>query len=160
MGKRTRILGHHRFFWVASIEAAVGPDGKPRKFRPHKRYARAQTTPLNPHGAGPFCLLKMKELPTTSGVYAVCVDGKVMYVGSASDLSERWGPRGYGRISPRNCFKGGQSTNCKINNRILRAMCADSRVDLWFHETPEPKPTEADLIDALSPSWNHQAPAL
>ena len=26
---------------------------------------------------------------------------------------------GYGRISPRNCFQGGQSTNCRVNNLIF-----------------------------------------
>lgn len=88
---------------------------------PQDRYTKAATTPLNPSGAGPFCRFKVTGLPSSSGVYVVTVDGGVVYVGRAENLSERWGQRGYAPIQPRNCFVGGQSTNCKINHRVLMA---------------------------------------
>jgi len=143
---------------MAKIEPVMGPDGRPDVYNPQERYAKARTTRLNPHGAGPFCRLKIPGLPTASGVYAVSLDGKVAYVGCAENLSERWGPRGYGLISPRNCYVGGQPTNCKINGRILRVKLEGDRADLYFHETRAFKAVERELIDALSPPWNGQTP--
>lgn len=89
MSRRTRELGRHRFVWMAKIEPVMGPDGRPDVYNPQERYAKARTTRLNPHGAGPFCRLKIPGLPTASGVYAVSLDGKAAYVGCAENLSER-----------------------------------------------------------------------
>ena len=42
---------------------------------------------------------------------------------------------GYGKISPRNCYAGGQSTNCKMNKIVLELFQQGKRVDLFFHKT-------------------------
>ena len=59
-------------------------------------------------------------------------------------------------ISPKSCFKGGQSTNCKVNHAILLAAREGERIDLWLHQTDDPRPLEARLIRELAPSWNDQ----
>lgn len=151
------LLGYG-FVHASAIEPERGPDGAPLEFMPQSRYAHANATPLNRHGQGPFCRFDIPGLPATSGVYAVTVDDALAYVGISVDLAQRWGPIGYANISPRNCFVGGQPTNCKVNHYILLAACDDRRIDLWIHETSDPKPIEASLIRRLDPPWNGHRP--
>lgn len=158
MGTQTRQINGRRFTRVAPIEPECEVDGTPRKFMPQSRYAKADTTPLNRHGAGPFCRFKLKSLCQTAGVYVLTIDDEVKYVGRARNFAERWGSRGYGTISPRNCYQDGQPTNCKINNRILRTKLEGARIDLWFHPTEQIERTEVELISALSPAWNGNVP--
>ena len=141
------------------IRPERGPEGRPSEFMPQSKYAQAETTLLNRHGMGPFCRFNVEGLPTTSGVYALTIGGVLAYVGKAADLARRWGPMGYGNISPRACYVGGQSTNCKVNNYILKATHRGCRIDLWIHETPEPEPIESRLIREMDPSWNGQRPS-
>jgi hypothetical protein len=91
-----------------------------------------------------------------AGVYAVTVDDGIVYVGECQNLSERFNARGYGTISPRNCFEDGQPTNCRINALILQGAKQGSRIELWFHQTTERKPVEAEIISRLRPPWNIQ----
>jgi hypothetical protein len=78
----------------------------------------------------------------------------VRYVGIAEDLSRRWGPIGYGHISPKSCYVGGQSTNCKINAFILRDASAGRLLSLYFANVPDRQSVERRLIDGLLPAWN------
>ena len=142
----------------AVIELDRGSDGAPLEFMPQSKYSGADTMRLNRYGAGPFCRFTVQDLPRTSGVYALTIDGVLAYVGLAKDLAQRWGPQGYANISPRACYVGGQSTNCKVNSNILRAAREGPRIDLWIHETFDREPVEARLIHALSPPWNGQQP--
>ena len=62
---------------------------------------------------------------------------------------------GYGNISPSNCFKGGQETNCRINALIYATVSRGERVHLWFHATAdykelEAKPCSLELILTVS----------
>lgn len=96
------------------------------------------------------------KLPDSSGIYAITVDNSVVYIGECQNFRERFGPRGYGIIHPRNCFVGGQSTNCKINARVLETTLRGSIPDLWF--APEVSETrkrvETELIARYLPPWN------
>ena len=149
--------GGQTFRFAAHIVPETGPDGEPITDEPHLRYAAANSTPLNRHGRGPFCRFEVLGLPPVPGVYAVTVAQKLAYVGIArKSLKERWGPRGFATISPKNCFKGGQSTNCKVNHAILLAAREGERIDLWLHQTDGPRPLEARLIRELAPPWNDQ----
>jgi hypothetical protein len=87
------------------------------------------------------------------GSYAVYVNKEVKYVGECDNLSSRWNI-GYGNISPRNCFVGGQSTNCRINNLILITYKSNGNIDLYFHETQNRFQVENDLIKEMDPDWN------
>ena len=151
MTLRGEVFGH-----FVRITPEAGPDGKPKEYMPQRRYGAAKSTPLNRHGAGPFCRFVVLGLPAARGVYAITVARKLAYVGIAADLQQRWGPSGYAQIQPRNCFKGGQSTNCKVNHAILAAAQDGLAVDLWIHRTDDPRPLEARLISALVPPWNDQ----
>ena len=159
MTERIIHLLQYRFVEISAVKPQTGSDGAPIQCMPQNRYSKAGGVPLNRHGAGPFCRLKLRGLPSTSGVYALTANEELKYIGIAQNLSERWGPQGYGIISPRNCYVGGQSTNCKINNRILISSLEGAQLYLWFCESSAPKPIEAQLIGVLSPAWNSTVPS-
>ena len=144
------------FVCVARIQPETGEDGTPWTDMPQKRYAKAAQKRLNRHGAGPFCRFDVSGLPDASGIYAVTLNRRPVYVGIGKSLKQRWGPQGYGRISPRNCYVGGQSTNCKVNHAILQGVQHKQAVDLWIHEMEEPRTLERQLIRELDPPWNDQ----
>ena len=156
-GGSTLLLGGRAFRRASAIEPVREPGGAIREDLPQGRYANSGGLGLNAHGGGPFCEFSVPGLPAAPGVYAVTVAGAVVYVGISVDLRQRWSPMGYGRISPRNCFEGGQSTNCKVNHAILLQARAGRGIELWIHETAEPRPLEAQLIRDLDPPWNAQA---
>lgn len=89
-----------------------------------------------------------------AGVYALAEDGEIRYVGECENLSHRFN-NGYGRIAPRNCFRGGQETNCRINALVLDAARHGGRLSLWFLETSQREPIEAQLREELRPPWNN-----
>lgn len=76
-------------------------------------------------------------------------------MGECLDLSSRFN-MGYGQISPRNCFVGGQSTNCKINRHVLESIESGKRVELWFFPTQNREAVESELISEFNPLWNDQ----
>jgi hypothetical protein len=61
---------------------------------------------------------------------------------------------GYGNISPRNCFKGGQETNCRINNLIYETAKEGVSISLWFLNTQDHKSVEGELLMDKGPDWN------
>lgn len=61
---------------------------------------------------------------------------------------------GYGHISPRNCYVGGQPTNCRINSLILETYKRGSHIELLFYETANRFNIESTLIKKLNPEWN------
>ncbi len=130
------------------------------QFEPQSRYCKAHLKQLNKHGAGPFCQFVAVGLPSKPGIYVVTVNGELRYVGKTSDLAQRWGSQGYGVISPANCYQGGQSTNCRINNEIFLAAQADQRIKVWFREEDEGEldSIERKLISDCNPRWNAQKP--
>lgn len=143
---------------VGAIDPERDAAGAIREFMPQSRYAKADTTPLNPSGAGPFCRFSVGQGINAAGVYVLTLDGAPVYAGKCENLAKRWGGMGYGAISPKNCFAGGQSTNCKINNRVLCHARAGSSLELWFHPTPDTAAAERALILELRPAWNSQIP--
>jgi len=155
---RQRLIGDTLFTWAGRLDPDRDATGRPIELMPQDRYEHAATTGLNPNGAGPFCRFSVTGLPGSAGVYAVTVDDDVVYVGKGVNLAERWGSRGYGTISPRNCYVGGQSTNCKVNNRILRSSQDGGVIELWTHLTTHQGAVEARLIRSLNPPWNSQVP--
>lgn len=152
----TLTLGGETFRLVARISPELASAGKPAEDMPQKRYYAAASSSLNRHGQGPFCRFSVAGLPAAPGVYAVTVAQALVYVGIATDLNRRWGTSGYARVQPRNCYVGGQSTNCKVNHAILLAARERLAVRLWIHRTDTPRPLEAHLIDELAPPWNDQ----
>ena len=144
----------HRFVWTARIEPERDDKGEPLEFMPQGRYSKAGSARLHAHGAGPFCRIRLRSLPARPCVYAVTVEDVLTYVGMAENLAARWGLGQYGSIQPRNCYVGGQSTNCKINNLLLLEARKRSRIELWCQETAQRMEIEAELIRRLDPPWN------
>jgi hypothetical protein len=125
---------------------------------PQSRYKNYKSTPLNKYGTGPFCRFQIAKKAKTSGIYLIKVNQTVLYVGECENLAKRFSSNGYGGISPRNCFVGGQETNCRINNLIYLAFLQEQQLSLWFYQTDFDKyvrrELENNLIRLLKPVWN------
>lgn len=144
------------FSLIGRIEPERDSDGSVIRFMPQSRFHNVRHVPLNRHGSGPFCRFRVPADLPYEGVYVLTVEGRVVYIGECEHLSERFGQRGYGAIQPRNCFVGGQSTNCKINKLLLQHALQRHVIELWFHPTADRKSEEALLIGQLKPEWNAQ----
>ena len=138
----TKALSLNGIRFVAPVEIAPRktPNGSVRAYMPQSRYQKAGAKPLNRHGAGPFCHFKVAGLPPAQGVYVLVIDGVPRYVGKAANLAQRWGPQGYGAISPANCFTGGQPTNCRINHETFKAARSSRCIQLWARQERDPSP--------------------
>ena len=152
------ILQGYKFEYLGRIDADRNADGSIKLIEPQDRYANVKGLPLNNYGNGPFCKFRMAKGLNSAGVYMVCRDKIILYVGQTINMDKRWSSNGYGGISPRNCFKGGQETNCRINTMIFKSLSAGQTLSLWFHNVENDKFTldtvEHALIDSLQPIWN------
>jgi hypothetical protein len=153
------VLAGVDFEHVGELHPDRDAAGQPLEFMPQAAYAGAATARLNPHGAGPFCRLRIAQQVREAGVYALLSgDDELLYIGIADNLAERWGSRGYGAIHPRNCYVGGQPTNCKINSAVLREVKAGRRLHLLFARVPDGRrELEARLLRELRPRLNGRA---
>lgn len=152
------LLQHEGLAFVCQLNIERDLRGQPIEYFPQRSYNNRNDLPLNRHGQGPFCRFDIPKLTEGSGVYAITIDDAVVYIGECQNFRERYGPRGYGVIHPRNCFVGGQSTNCKVNARVLEATLRNLIPDLWF--MPESvntrKLVEGELVSKFQPKWNGQ----
>lgn len=144
------------FDFAGAIDADREASGELRLVRPHQRFANPRVLRLNAYGLGPFVRLAVLPLPDRPGVYAVCEEpGDVLYVGRARDsLRRRWGRQGYSVIDPRNCFVGGQSTNCRVNSLIAERLGKSDVLHLWYHKIEDPVALEQELVVSIKPPWN------
>jgi hypothetical protein len=121
---------------------------------PHIRYNNQRHLKLHKFGKGPFCKFKINHNDNHSGVYALIIGKKVKYIGECQNLRNRFN-QGYGNISPRNCYEGGQQTNCHINNEIKNAIKNGNRVLLYFCVCcNDREEIERKLIINKKPCWN------
>lgn len=147
-------FGGFQFEFVCRIVPEKGFDGNPTEYMPQSRYRNEQNLSLHKYGRGPFCRFSLPMIwQGKMGVYIIIVDGEVKYAGECEDLANRFN-MGYGNISPRNCFEGGQQTNCRINHKILELSKKNSLIEVFFHETLNRLEVESTLISRYSPEWN------
>ena len=126
-------------------------DGRPLEYT----YQLGNAVTRNRHGAGLFCDFTLAEATALAGVYTLTVGDEIKYVGECESLESRFGPQGYGHVSPRNCHIDGQATNCKINAAVLRVSEDQDRVEVWFLVAESGrKSIESRLIRGLAPPWN------
>jgi hypothetical protein len=166
-------IGEVSFSHVIAIEPERDSTGQIVELFPASRYDNRRGLPLHAHGQGPFCKFRISlrhpDLGSLDilGIYALVDEiGNVLYIGKCtgrtSTLSRRFNA-GYGQISPRNCYKGGQSTNCFVNNRILTFLKEGHSLTLFFHQTGNgisASRLEADLLNTIQkPPWNKSIPA-
>ena len=147
------IIGTYNFIKVCNLSPERDEKGNLKTFMPQSRYSNQKSLPLNKYGHGPFCKFKIPSTYKTSGVYAIVANDEIKYIGECVNLSSRYN-MGYGIISPRNCFKGGQETNCRINNLILQETSQSNHLYLWFFETDDYKNIESPLLSNRNPEWN------
>jgi hypothetical protein len=153
--RRALRLGSYDFYRACLIEPEREGDGSVKEFMPQSGYRNSGGLPLNRYGAGPFCRFRIPRHVSAPGVYAILVGGEVRYLGECANLAVRYNV-GYGSISPRNCFKNGQETNCRVNNLLLHAAKAKSEISLWFCQTENYKAAEKALLQTFSPLWNRR----
>jgi len=152
-GRGTRIqIEGYEFKRVCDIDPVRDGDGSVLSFLPQERYDNASALTLNKFGRGPFCKFGIAGDLDVAGVYAITVDGQLRYVGETESLSRRFN-MGYGNISPRNCFRGGQETNCRLNNLIYFVANERRDITLWFLATSDYKAIETRLRSRRLP-WN------
>ncbi len=151
------VIGGYSFEYVCDIVPETDDNGNIVTLYPRELYVKKESLPLHKYGKGIFCKFK---IPTSwkgkQGVYCLYSCGELVYVGECIDLHDRFN-MGYGNISPRNCFKGGQETNCRINNLILNEVKQGKSVKLFFLETEKRIEVEKFLIEKLNPPWNLQS---
>jgi hypothetical protein len=148
-------IGPYIFRHVCKISPVRNEDGSVRQYMPQRRFTNPKDLPLSKYGHGPFCKFKVPNTFRTSGVYALQIADTVKYIGECRDLSARYNA-GYGNISPRNCFKGGQDTNCRLNNLIYLAAMDGLAIELWFHSTPNFKIAELEVLAIQQCAWNRK----
>lgn len=149
--KTLSILGYE-FRFVQQLLPQCDDSGYVIKYHPQKAYDNKNNLPLLYHGGGDFCRFSIKA-GNWPGVYLWVVNGAVIYIGETMDL-HRCFNTGYGQIAPRNCYVGGQSTNCKMNKVVLNLFEQGQIIDLYFYETPNYKQVELDLLRKIKTPYN------
>jgi hypothetical protein len=152
-GDRRRNVADYDFELICEVKPHRDTDGNIRSFMPQDQYKNLGGLSLNKYGNGPFCKFKIPKNVTVCGVYIITIDDEVQYVGECDNLSSRYNA-GYGNISPRNCFKKGQETNCRLNNLVHLRATKDETILLWFFRTTDYKKVERELRAILKPPWN------
>ncbi len=146
-----------KFVHINRIAPDLDENNVTRVYFPQSQYRKQAEYKLHDYGEGPFCRFRIPKHFSGEGVYILTVDNEPFYVGKCQHLSRRYNT-GYGQISPRNCYRGGQSTNCRLNNSIYQAVIQNQSVDLWFLETSNRSEIESILIQKLGTRqrWNRK----
>ncbi len=141
-----------QFAFGGTLAPKLDGEGAVLVHAPQSRYAKSESVRLNNYGAGPFCEFRLRGLPRSSGVYVYMVAGEPVYVGQAADLDARF--YAYGHISPKNCYRGGRETNCRMNTLIYNTYAEGGTIDVYLHVTEDYATLEASMISDLRPRWN------
>lgn len=84
----------------------------------------------------------IKKNDKVSGIYVWFNKKKQeIYIGRAIDIVKRFSHTNYGSISPRNIFRGGQSTNVKMNNYMAENF---NNIEIYFYKAKDGKYREAE----------------
>lgn len=151
---KTKKLLEYDFKFIQKIEPVVDKDGNIKEFQPQNKYKNDKNLELNKYGEGSFCKFSINPIWSgVSGVYAFFINTELVYTGQCIDFAKRFN-QGYGYISARNCFAGGQSTNCKINKLVLNSVKENKDVELYFLITNNYDKIERDIINNYNPPYN------
>jgi hypothetical protein len=111
---------------------------------------------LNKYGDKVFCdfTIVSTQISKLKGVYCFADGSTIKYFGRSHDPFEKRLNFGYGHLSPKNCFRDGQSTNCRINSLL-----AENHSNVSFYISPINDDLLIDrmeklLINIYKPDWN------
>ncbi|MBQ8984608.1 GIY-YIG nuclease family protein [Candidatus Saccharibacteria bacterium] len=122
------------------------------KYHPQENYINRKNLPLSKYGDGSFCHFTINA-PSSSGVYLWIANEEIIYIGETQDFAKRFNA-GYGNISPRNCYIGGQNTNCKMNKVVMEYYEKHTPIELYFFETEQYKQVELELLSCYNTKYN------
>ena len=142
----------YTFTYIQDLIPQCDADGTAIKYYPQAKYDNKAGLALLYHGKGAFCQFSIVA-DDWPGVYLWVVDGKIIYIGETAGLKQRFN-NGYGYISPRNCYVGGQSTNCKMNKVVLENFESGNVVSLYFYQTADYKRVELELLSEINTPYN------
>lgn len=144
----------YEFEYIKELQAQKDSYGTIIEYEPQTRYRNHKSLPLGNHGVGSFCKFSIDRKWTgIPGVYMLMSGSEILYIGQTVDFAQRFNT-GYGNISPKNCFAGGQVTNCKINKLVLDYTKRGKRIALYFHQSIDFDRIEDRLIEQFSPPYN------
>ena len=114
---------------------------------------------LNPYGDEVYSDFSIadEQYLDKRGIYAFFLRDKLKYIGRCTNSMQARINMGYGNISPKNCYRDGQSTNCRINAKITAK--PKKAVSLWLHpmnSKAKIERLEESLIAEYDPPWNIQ----
>lgn len=98
--------------------------------------------------------IKNKNDYDLKGVYFYYLNDEIKYIGRCKDNMRKRVNSGYGKISPQNCFKDGQSTNCKVNSFVTKYKDNIELRILVLEDDKEIERLEKELIYEHKPMWN------
>ena len=142
----------YKFIFVQQLCPECSLNGAIKKFHPQDQYENSKKLPLLPDGNGAFCRFSV-EADDVSGVYLWVLDGEVIYIGKTIQLRRSFN-MGHGNISPSNCYRGGRSTNCRMNKVVLELFEIGKIVDLYFYETYDYKSMKSELLNKVKTKYN------
>lgn len=145
-------IGNYEFDFIETLKLLPAKEGK-FTYEPQSRYKKSKESSLHEFGCGEFCKFKLQNAKDTCGVYAWVINNEVVYIGEAVNFRKRFN-MGYGIISPRNCFEGGQKTNCKMNRVVLEEYKNNNTIDIYFYETENYKAVEKELLLKIKTKYN------
>ncbi|MFK4784449.1 hypothetical protein [Fusobacterium sp. MFO224] len=149
--KIIKILDYN-FYFVQKLEPERNSENKIIKVK----FKLKEGKRINNYGDKEFCKfgIEKEKYYKVAGVYSIIIEGEIKYIGQASDFYKRF--KDYGKISERNCYSDGQSTNCKINNLILENYLSGKEIYLYFYPTAYYDKVEKELIRLINPLYNTQ----
>ncbi|MCW5942722.1 MAG: hypothetical protein KIS66_10850 [Fimbriimonadaceae bacterium] len=155
---RTLELEGVTFQHIAELLPDSDPTGRIDRYTAHDKYRNSNGLVLNPEGLGPFCRLRVRHAPKAPGVFALVLEGRVVFLSNTDDLYHTVNLE-LGLIAPRACYERGDENACRVNNRVLFASEEGSSVSLWFHLSSAGsivlRRILADMANAGShPIWN------
>ena len=150
------VLLGYRFKFIQSLIPETDEQGRAIKFYPQNEYKGNRK--LHRYGNGAFCRFNVNA-GNVAGVYLLVCDAELLYIGQTCNLQQRFNDSrfgSYGFTTPAACYEGGQSTNCKINQLVLKLFERGLPVNLYFLQTHQHKQIERMLLQHFRTSHNQQ----
>jgi len=109
---------------------------------------------LNEYGDNTYCDFAVAEPSKPKGLYCFVIGDGVRYIGRSHDPFEKRFNQGYGHLSPKNCYRDGQATNCHLNSLIAQHWAQIACYVCPLENDNEIDALERALIRRLQPEWN------